>query len=229
MTPAEVMALARTLTHTNTTNVPDATDWLTFLNLVYHDVVNTVISNIGEQYFREDYLADFTADTTEFSFDTITWGTGDVAKLLNVYIKYWTSDDYTKCIYYNENDLAYDVSWYEDNQWQSSPFFLLREKTISILPQTDTTITNWIKITTIQTSNDLEAAWAETTILIPREHHEILAIGMKQYIYSKQWKTDDKKDAEREYKDAKFDFITYMSNKMGRPIVWDLLDWSEFH
>ena len=65
MTVQEIIDLARTLTHTNSNQVPNDTA-IKYLNIVYFKFANRIITEIDEDYFWETFTTDTVVDQSEY-------------------------------------------------------------------------------------------------------------------------------------------------------------------
>ena len=68
MTPQELLSLLRTLTNTNSTNLPDATGY-DFLNIAYKNFREDIV-DMGKNYQWDYWLTDLIDDQGYYTFKT---------------------------------------------------------------------------------------------------------------------------------------------------------------
>ena len=203
MDVSDIIWLARTLTHTDSTQVPDATA-IDYLNIIYFKFANRIITEIDEDYFWETFTTDTVVDQSEYVLPIASSTAEWAVKINRVEIKYDSTVDY------NTVAAADTLSNFDKSEWflkanksQDNPIYDVRDWSIFIYPAPDEAVTTWLKINVINTLKDLLTTDVETAIF-PwsqelRIYHDILAIWMKQYIYSSQGLTWDKNDAINEF------------------------------
>ena len=222
----DIIALARTLTQTTTTQV-GATQWLQFLNIVYRGLANRIVAEVDEGFFWDTFTTDTVVDQNEYPLpiptSTATW----IKKVTRVEVKYLSADSYKTLI--NADTIQnYDKSdvYTQENQSTQTPFFDLRDGSIFIYPKPTEAITGGLKVSGITTVIDLLAWWAETSVFPRnqdlRDFHHILAIWMKQYIYAFKWKENAKNDAINEFELEANKMIAYLQNRINPAIVAEL-------
>jgi len=214
----DLITLSRTLTNTTSTQVSDA-DVLTYMNIVYHDLEEAIVAQVNEDYFYDYLTTDSVIDQSEYQLKTSTATVEWVKKLLWVSVKQKVAD--SVYIKYRLNDLwslDRDLQYYEDNQSSWDPFFVIQEDSIFLFPTPDEVVTDWVKIHVIVNLVDLAAWWAETTVMIPRQWHHLIAIWVKQYIYMARNLINEKNDAKNEYETEKLKFINALSERYVNPV-----------
>ena len=141
MDVSAIYTLARTLTYTDSTQMPDATMAI-FANVVYHDMENCIVSQVNEDFFYQEWLADTVIDQREYTFPVKASTTAGLKKLLGVSVKYKTTDtEYQKLreskLANNSDDLAY----YQDGQSATDPFFIIGDNSVFIYPDPKEVVT----------------------------------------------------------------------------------------
>jgi hypothetical protein len=114
--------------------------------------------------------------------------------------------------------LQNDWSWYLDNQSTDDPIYWVADSSLFLAPNfTSTTAggagNNQLKLFGVKREIDLVDAGAEATILLPREYHHVLALGMKAWIYDLLGKTNEKNDAKNEYEMEKNKMLSALSDR----------------
>jgi hypothetical protein len=61
-----IYAMARSITGTNSTSMPDAT-LLPFLNLAYHKLENSITQQVNEDFFYDELLANTVSGQREYT------------------------------------------------------------------------------------------------------------------------------------------------------------------
>jgi hypothetical protein len=202
MTVAQIITLARAITHTNSAQVSDA-QALIFLNAVYHDKMASVIQMVGEDLFFDVWLADAVASQAngEYILPAPDASNAGMLKLKQLFVKVNSTDTYyTKARQVDLRSLPNDWNWYLENQPMSDPVYFVADQSFFLAPNFTATTAGGggnaqLKLMGIKREIDLVDSGAEATILLPREFHTVLAIGMKRWIYDLLGKTGEKNDA----------------------------------
>lgn len=221
MTVDNIIALARTLTKTNTTQV-SAANGLSFLNAVYHDTVASLLQYVSEDFLFEVWVTDAIADQAkgEYVFPAPDANNAGLAKLKGVEIKpLSTSDYYIKATQVDVRNLTNGWDWYLANQPASTPIYWIADDSLFIAPNFTSDTAGGagnaqIKLYGTKRVSDLASGGAESTILVPREYHaKVLAKGIKHYIYDLLKKTSSKNDSLVEYENEKQKMILELSDR----------------
>lgn len=229
MTIDNILALGRDLTHTTVAQI-SATLWLSFLNIVYHDLENAIITKINEDYFWDEFTTDTVADQNEYvlsaSSATDTW----IRKITYCDLKWSATDNnYSRIEQNTTSNRRRALDFQRDNTTQAWGYFELREWSLFIYPTPTEAVTNWLKVWAVKTLIDLVWGWAETLVFPNqtelRQFHHALAIGMKQYIYSYQREFGEKDNAIVEWENEKRKVLDFLSDRSWKPVVWELPGW----
>lgn len=230
MTVPNIIDLARALTHTTSTQVTDA-QALVYLNIVYHDLENTIVTDVNEDFFWDKLTTDLVAWQNEYVLPiasaTVNW----VRKISSASIK-WTNDytEYVKLNADSTNNSAYTIDQLRDNTDIWNWFYELREWSVFIYPKPESEIVWWLQLNTILALKDLTGTDTETEIFpnqsTLRQFHHILAIWMKQYIYSQQREFWEKDNAVQEYEALKMKTVNYLQDRNNSPVIWYTQQWT---
>ena len=210
--------MSRLNTGTNDSNMPDAT-LLTITNVTYRDLINVITSEVNEDFFYQEWIDDLVAWQREYTFPTRTTWVAGLKKLISVWVKYATTDDYFRMTTPSKfSNLTHDATYYEDNLSNSTPFFTVADKSVFIYPLAKTTITDGILLYWISDPCELEAGDAESSILIPLDYHHLIVLGNEYRIYKARRMTNEKNDALVEYKNELRKMVTELSDRIIRPL-----------
>jgi hypothetical protein len=121
--------------------MPDATMAI-FANVVYHDMENCIVSQVNEDFFYQEWLADTVIDQREYTFPVKASTTAGLKKLLGVSVKYKTTDtEYQKLRESKLSNNSYDLAYYEDGQAATDPFFIIGDNSVFIYPDPEEVVT----------------------------------------------------------------------------------------
>ncbi len=226
MTVQEIINLALSNTHTKSSQISDANKIL-FFNLARHSLARTIISDVNENFFFEIWMLDAEDDTHpvrvngEYLYPQVTSSTNGMSKLLKLAVKTTSEDEYH--IPAREVDLRslkFDWLWYLKNQPKSEPIYHISDQSFFIAPAfrpedlpDDPSDNKQLKCTGIITFADLAADALENAVLIPKDYHETIALGMEKYIYKARKKKDEAMASINELTFAKQDMIDKLTNR----------------
>lgn len=208
MDVSNVYTLARTLSYTDSTQMPDATLQV-FANLAYHDLENTIVSQVNEDFFYNEWFTNTVAWQREYVLPIKSGATAWLKKLLSVSM-YKTASD-TSYIKLDENrltNLEYDVNKYSTEQ----QFYYIADNSVFIYPTPSESVTNGLKLYWVCNLWDIATSGSETSIEIPIEYHDLIALGMLQYIYQSRGMLNEATMALNLY------------NTKKQQMVWELTD-----
>lgn len=213
---------ARRLANVDSTQWSD-TEIMEDMNVVYNDLFETIINRVWEDFFTATYKTDTVIWQSGYDLQTATASVEWHKKIKRVEIKY-SSDDtyYTKLIEYNENMLDMPLEYYESNTSTIDAFYIIKWNKIHIYPTPTEEILNWVQIEFAPTPIDLILWGAEATVLIPRQFHSLISIGMLQYIYQHLWKINEKNDIIVQYERMKDEMVRELSDRATAPAYWVL-------
>ena len=126
--------------------MPDATLAI-FANLAYHDLENVIVSQVNEDFFYQEWLADTVVDQREYTFPVKASTTAGLKKLLGVSVKYKTTDtEYQKLRESKLSNNDADLLYYLDNQPESDPFFIIGDNSVFLYPDPEEVVTGGLKL-----------------------------------------------------------------------------------
>lgn len=228
MTVQQIINLALSNCHTKSSQV-SAANLILFFNLSRNDVAATIRKDVNEDFFFQIWTIDAEDNTNadkangEYLYPTATSSTAGMKKLINLMMKGYSTDTYfTPCTEKNLRELLkyHDWTWYMVNQSKSDPIYYIADESVFIAPEfkaadlPDTPSGNeQLKLYGIATITDLAATDVEATVLIPEEHHDVIALGMEKYIYKARGKKKEAFDSLSDYGAAKQDMIDALTNR----------------
>lgn len=183
--------MARDQTFTTAEQIDDDTV-LKYLNLVYRDVVNNIIE-ANQWYYWQRSTADLIAGRNEYALPE------DVDKVKNVYIKYQTSDYYTECIFRSFSEIERSIENLNDTLSKSNPIAIIADDSVFIAPAPEQDFTDGLRLNYIEFPEELTLSSTENEIDIPKQYHDVLWLGIKQYIFSSRGMFEEKNNAFQEY------------------------------
>ena len=117
-----------------------------------------------------------------------TWFTGATFySQLNKYVKLRSE---------RASNLEKDKLWYQYNQPETHPFYIMFDTGIEIYPIKNTNIQFWLKIAATKDAYDL--ALTDTPIIDDNWHY-VMALGLRQYIFMQKWQHAEAQNARTEY------------------------------
>jgi hypothetical protein len=137
----------------------------------------------------------------------------------------WTDTEFKKLRCETIWNLSRDLQWYKLNQPQEDPFYIINDNSYFIYPAPTEVIVWWQIIYGIADPINLATSWAESTIKIPLEYHELLPQGMEHLIYKSQGKTNEKNDSLAEFNQWLAEMITVLTDRNETPLVSEMPDW----
>ena len=187
MTITEVRNLARLLAlgSNNSAQVSDANS-LQFMNIVYHDMENRIVSKIREDFFFEVWKADTVIDQSEYTLPYISGSNPGLKKVLSVSVKYTDEDVYYKKLSrekFGQGD--YSTDYLEKEIKTTNPMFRIADNSIFIYPTPKEVVISGLMVEGIRDLPDLleTDASSTTAIKLPIAYHRVLALGMIEYMY----------------------------------------------
>ncbi len=217
MNVQSIYSLARTLSGTDSTNMPDAT-LLPILQISYHDLENTIVTQVNEDFFYDEWVTDTVIDQREYTFPVKSGTTAGLKKLLGVSMKFLSTDtEYTKLRETRLSSLDRDVRYYMDGQTSGDPFYIVADKSVFVYPDPEYVITGGLRLYGISNLGDLASNSSETDVKIPIEFHEHIAFGMVPYIYQARQMITEKNDSFANYERMKANMVSMLSDRTASP------------
>jgi len=220
-----IIGLARTLTHTDDEQVTD-TNAMLYANIVYHDIANAIME-IDEDFFWDIFTTTPIVWQNEYTFAVWSATTRWMKKIERIQIKWADTDSFQTLV--NSDTLAnYPTTTGRlDTQLGTDEwFFDIKDGSYFIYPAPTEAVTDWLQVQATTTLIDLVLWGAENTVFPRnsdlRDYHQVISIGMKQYIYSQQGLTNDKNDSINEYNQKKEEMLDTIRDRFFNPVITQL-------
>ena len=202
MDASDIIGLARTLTHTDSYQIPDATA-LTFLNIVYKDLTGMIAREVNEDYFFHTWYIDLLANTNTYGLPA-----GDdpyVGMLANISIsvQYHASGQYVRLRSMSPSSVEADLDLYRRIQPETDPFYVLTDSYVMLYPEPRESVIAGLKIYGVRESSDLTLTSTASALDIPSDYQHIIALGMRRYILSSRGQEEEALIAQKSYEDEK--------------------------
>lgn len=219
MNTQQIVDRARRLTHTNANNYVDS-DAVEDLNLVYQEIIDSIVTEVDEDYFWDIWNFNTVAWQSEYNISEIWVAPNelDIKKINKVFVKYDTNVTLlTQARFLNPSSLQFVEEFYETNQPSSDPFFYFKDKSVFIYPAPSTSITEWGRLNLIHVPAELTISSTEDDVEIPFQYHKIISLWMRAMIFDGQWKTAESQNAEVKYKKWIDDMVTFLKDRYNLP------------
>lgn len=222
MTVQEIMNLALSNTHTKTAQVPSANQ-LIFFNIARKAVGRTIITKVDENFFFQIWQRDAVASQNngEYPYPVADDDSAGMLKCLGVKVKGYDTETYHKNA--KEVDiktLQKDWEYYLEHQSKSDPIYYIADESIFIAPQFDASDLPdspsgnlQLKLYGIAKLIDLAADAVDSAILIPDDHHQVIALGMEEFIYKARGKSREAFSSKQSFEFELSDMIMKMTNR----------------
>lgn len=224
MNVATIYTSTRDATHTDASQFPDAT-LLGYLNKIYRRIINLIRSKVKEWFFYQEWTTDTVIWQAEFTMQGRTASVAWMVKIDWISRKAkWTDTEFKKLRCETISNLSRDLHWYEDNQPAEDPFYIINDNSYFIYPVPTEVIVWWQIVYGISDPIDLATWWAESTIKIPLEYHELLPLWMEHLVYKAQGKTNEKNDSLAEFNQWLAEMITVLTDRNETPLISEMPD-----
>lgn len=216
MTLAEIYAMSRMNTGTDSVNLTDA-NLLTITNVTYRDLINIITSKVSEDFFYDEWTSTTVIGQSEYTFPVRTASVAGLKKLIDVSVKYVTTDQYlTQLSPSNISNFEADRAYYEANQPKSDPVFAVYDKSVAIFPAPTDTLS--MKIYGISDPIELQDGATEAQIKIPVDFHHVIVLGNEYRIQKARRNVNEKNDALAEYQNEVSRMVAELSDRIIRPL-----------
>jgi len=183
-------------------------------NIVYHDIENTIVTEVWEDFFYDILTVDTTV-VGQSEYTLPEWLTGDYTSLyknLWVSIKYGKKFEKATKIY--PNLLPQDLQWYETNQSPANPVYHISDKSYFIYPAPTVEVSEWLKIYWIKNLADVTISTTELFAgSIPSKFYSIIALWMLEFVYTSQGKVNEAINARARYERERSKLVEYLSDR----------------
>lgn len=207
-------------THTNKNDYPD-TQAILWVNFRYWDLVDRIVNEVKERFFWDIWTTDLVSGQNEYLFEKL-WVTPDdldIKKIDWLYIKYRSTDEYSKKLdYRDESSLTMDKEWYKTNTSYDDAFFYIADNSYFIYPSPTESITAGIRLEVIHAPADLTVDTTEENIELERQFHYIISLWLEIDIYKSQWKLNEANLAEQKYDKEADKMISKLKDRYDEPI-----------
>jgi len=202
MTIQDIINRARTLTYTSSAQYND-TQAIEDLNIVYNTIINIIINNVDEDFFYSFYNAKTIAWQNEYTIDSRISKVKKLKIDWKDYIQVDWEQKWTQTFYIKGNSLFLNITPIKDN--------------LDII------------LEGVDKPTELTLTSLETDIAIPKELHHYIANWMKQYIYQKRGKINEKNDAIREFKQIDLEeIVSFLTDRGENPTIEQMPDLSYY-
>ena len=192
---------------------------LILANVVYRDLINSIVKRVNEDFFYEEWSFDTVTNQREYTFPVRSSTLAGLKKVISVGIKYSTNDDYFRMVTPTKfSNLTNDPTYYEDNQNEFTPFFTVADKSFFIYPKPTIGITDGGIIYGISDPKELALLDVEEDIKIPVDYHHVLAIWLEYRIYKTRQIADKEAKAYNEYQRELEKMVSELSDRIIRPL-----------
>lgn len=208
--------MSRMNTGTDSVNLTDA-NLLTITNVTYRDLINVITSKVSEDFFYDEWTSTTVIGQSEYTFPVRTASVSGLKKLIDVSVKYVTTDQYlTRLSPSKISNFDADRAYYEANQPKSDPVFAVYDKSVAIFPAPTDTLS--IKLYGISDPVELQAGASESDIKIPVDFHHVIVLGNEYRIQKARRNTNEKNDALNEYQIEVARMVAELSDRIIRPL-----------
>ena len=196
---------------------------LKYLNIAYHDVENTIVSEVDEKYFYDIWTTDIVTWQNEYIYEESSSTQLWFKKMISVSVKYDATDDnYTKVQPFSTELSTFSRDRLADFTNTSEPYYEVNDSSLWIYPSPKNDVTDWLKVSTITNMIDLVVwEWEET--IFPdhtelRQRHYVISMWIVPWILGKRWQIWEKNNAISEYEKWKRDMVLQLQERIDAPI-----------
>lgn len=200
------------LTNSDSTDFPDS-DKLIYANIVYRELM-AVVNEIDPTKYHRTSHADFTANQNNFSLPD-TSGVPDLVagQVLGIWVKYSSDGNWVQVNFFPKDQINLNTTYSASEPvgwWEKNNFY--------INPQTDTTITNGIKITFSDRVSDLTAI-TDDPVGIDKEFWELIPLGVAYKYLFAHGEYNKALSFKREFEDMKKGMINKIQSRESAPTL----------
>lgn len=220
MNSLDILNRSRRLSYTDIDSYTNDT-WIEDLNLVYQDMVDSIVAVSKWDYFWDTGKTDTVIWQSEYTADKL-WVNPDaldIKKINKVFIKYTADQEYlTQVRYQNPWVLENHPDYYKENQPESDPFFYIQDNSIFVYPAATSIISNWLEMFVIHKPAKLDILSTEDDIELPSQFHKTLSDWLMQYIYMSQGKINEAMSAEQRYNQWVDEMVKVIKQRYNQPV-----------
>ncbi len=212
MNVQSIADLARSLTGSDSAQVPDAT-FLSYANIVYDDLWTTIAKEVDEDYFFHTWYVNTLAGVNTYSLPSETGVNIGMIASLGASIRHTNTSDYVRLRQSRVSALDHDLAIYRYAQSQLDPFFVLGDTHILVFPEPSESVIQGLKLYGVRANSTLAMDTPETAIGIPRPFHHLLALGVRAYIQEARGNLEEATVARAHYHEEKSRMIRHLSER----------------
>ena len=218
MNASEIITAFRTAcSNVSTTALSDAKA-LEFANRAYYKVINTIRTNVDEDFMSDIFLDNLVTGQTEYSFDT-RWDDANtrtpIVKVTKLFLKYGEK-------FVRANPFALSDQWYDDTILEvqvptSSPIYKIVDFSAFIYPAPLADIVNGIKIYGLYDPIPLTINTIEANIGVPASHHDMIISHMRYMYYEHTKQQNERQLAYNDMLTEELRMIRELSDRVNEP------------
>ena len=217
MTVDQILNLTYSDTNTSTNQI-DSSLVIGWMNISYHDLVETIKNEVDPNFFYDYFTTDLVSGQNEYVMQQPTDIQVGMDKVSQIGIKYATTDNQFTLLHSEDaSNFQKTPEWYETNQPKSSPLYMLRDDSIFIYPTPTTDVAGGLRVHGIYTPIDLVSGGAESTIKFDRQFHEGIAIGARRNIYARRSMPEMETDAINKFNEFKSRMVKSLRRRNSEP------------
>lgn len=205
---------------------------LPFAQIARHEIENSIITRVDEDYFYKIFKVNTVANQNEYSFQSTNWIQLGMKKILSVGIKYKTTDVYYKSI---DPCPTNNFTKYIDELRKTNPawlsFYTLKNSSLYIYPEPTEIVSNWLMVEAIVTLPDLTITSTDDEIFPNselRDYHYIIALWIAPYIHKILKQANDAQYADNEYRKSIEKMVSEVWERYNSVTESCLPNWNEW-
>ena len=218
MNASEIITAFRTAcSNVSTTALSDAKA-LEFANRAYYKVINTIRTNVDEDFMSDVFLDELVTGQTEYSFDT-RWDDANtrtpIVKVTKLFLKY--GEKYVRANPFALSDQGIDDELLKVQVPTSSPIYKIVDYSAFIFPAPTADVTNGIKIYGLYDPIPLTISTIEANIGVPPSHHDMIISHMRYMYYEHISQLDKRAAAYNDMLTEELRMIRELSDRVNEP------------
>ena len=218
MTITDLLSLVRYQTYVTSWQMDDD-ELMIYLNMAYHDLENTIVTDVDENFFYQKWKTNLIDWQNEYTFQESSATSEWFKKILQIEVRRdEDQDDYVVLPHKNIQlfNSARDVL--ESITPESWGFYDIKDSSIFIYPTPTEDVANGlilsgtVNLIDLTTTNDAEIyIFPDHTDL--RQFIPLIALWAKQYVYQARGMLNEKNDAKNEFEIEKRKMVKFLSNR----------------
>lgn len=221
MTPSQIVLLARDISwDVSVSQISDAQMYIYF-NIVYKDLVKYIMAR-NDNRFLISWDASLVAWQIKYSLAPSSSGNFGQYKVKYADVKYSATSDYYRADLIEWDNLHHPIEWYEKNVSKYKPQIIVWAEEIYLFPKPDNSIVDWLRIGAIQKPYDITDTMTEEDILIPAEFHEVIAFGIRYYVFLFRNLLNEARVAKQDYEKERLTMMRGLSAIKNTPKIMEV-------